>query len=274
MPNTASKPLINRTIAVPETRDLESFASNLEALGAKVLRCPLVGILDAPDPAPVTCWLHELADGTFQDVILFTGEGVRRLMGFAERAGIFDQARAGLAHARKITRGPKPAKALMELGLRPDVASVAPTTAGVIETLRQFDLSGRHVGIQLYGTDPNTPLIDFILDEGAHPEPVAPYIYAPSAHEDSVRALIGEMAAGRVDILAFTSATQVKRLVEVSEKFALQATLAQAAARTRFAAVGPVVAEELARHGWTPAIMPQTSFIWKQLVSEIVNDAG
>ena len=147
MPLADSKPLSNRTIAVPETRDLEAFASNLEALGARVLRCPLVGILDAPDPAPVECWLHELADGTFHDVVLFTGEGVRRLMGFAERAGIFEKARAGLAHARKITRGPKPAKALVELGLRPDVASAIPTTAGVIETLRQFDLSGRHVGV-------------------------------------------------------------------------------------------------------------------------------
>src|SRR5258707_721705 len=143
MSDSAPKPLSGKTIAVPETRDLVSFATMLEDLGATVLRCPLVGILDAPDAAPIECWLNELADDSFNDLILLTGEGLRRLMGFAERAGMAQKVREGLAKVRKITRGPKPAKALVELGMRPDVASSAPTTPGVIETLRQFDLSGR-----------------------------------------------------------------------------------------------------------------------------------
>lgn len=270
---TPAQPLLNQTIAVPETRELEALATNLEALGARVIRCPLVGILDAPDQDTVECWLRKLADGTFNDVILLTGEGLRRLMACARRVGIFTECVKGLEHARKITRGPKPAKALVELGLRPDYPSAIPTTAGVIETLRQFDLSGRHVGIQLYGEEPNTPLIDFILDEGAHPEPVSPYIYAPSIHDENVKTLIVEMAAGRVDMLAFTSATQVKRLVEIADTYSLHAELAQAVIKTRIAAVGPIVAEEMARQGWITALMPKSSFIWKQLLNEIVADA-
>ncbi len=150
-------------IAVPETRDLASFASMLEGLGAAVIRCPMVAILDAPDSGPIECWLRELADGTFHDCIFLTGEGLRRLMAFAGRAGIADSVRGGLAKVRKITRGPKPAKALVELGLRPDVASGTPTTPGVIETLKGLDIAGRHVGVQLYGEDPNTLLIDFFF---------------------------------------------------------------------------------------------------------------
>ena len=274
MPESAPKPLAGKTIAVPETRDLVSFASMLEDLGASVIRCPLVGILDAPDAAPIECWLNELADGTFKDVILLTGEGLRRLIGFAVRAGMADRAWFGLAAVRKITRGPKPAKALIEIGLRPDVASSAPTTAGVIETLRQFDLSGRHVGVQLYGENPNEALIDFLLDAGAHPEPVSPYIYAPASHASLVQQLIVDMAAGRVDLLAFTSAPQVRRLVEVAETFLMQETLAAGIAKTKIASVGPVVAEELAKQGWTAAIQPKSSFIMKVLVKEIVEVMG
>ena len=48
-----AQPLAGRTVAVPETRELEVFAGLLERRGARVLRCPLVSILDAPDPAPV-----------------------------------------------------------------------------------------------------------------------------------------------------------------------------------------------------------------------------
>lgn len=267
----SEKPLTDRTIAVPEMRDLEAFAANLEELGARVIRCPLVAIIDAQDQGPVECWVRELADDTFNDVILLTGEGTRRLLACARRIGIFEQAKAGLAKARKITRGPKPARALVEIGLKPDVAAATPTTAGVMEALKEFDLSGRHVGVQLYGENPNQPLIDFILDEGAHPEPVAPYTYAPAAHDEAVKALIEEMAAGRVDVLAFTSAPQVRRLAEVGAEFNLQEKLAEAARRTKFAAVGPVVGEEMSRHGWAPAIMPKGSFIWKQLVGEIVS---
>ncbi len=45
--------LRGRTVAVAESRELEVFASLLERRGARVLRYPLVTILDAPDPAPV-----------------------------------------------------------------------------------------------------------------------------------------------------------------------------------------------------------------------------
>ena len=43
-------PLAGRTVALPETRELDSCARMLEEKGAAVHRCPLVGIRDAPDP--------------------------------------------------------------------------------------------------------------------------------------------------------------------------------------------------------------------------------
>jgi len=54
-----SLPLTGRTIAIPETRELDLFAQMLESRGATTLRCPLVSILDAPDPAPVEAWLRQ-----------------------------------------------------------------------------------------------------------------------------------------------------------------------------------------------------------------------
>ncbi len=81
-------PLHQRTIALAESRQLEELAEMLEKEGAGTLRCPLVSILDAPDPAPVLSWLGDLIAGRFDYVLLFTGEGLRRLLGFAERAGI------------------------------------------------------------------------------------------------------------------------------------------------------------------------------------------
>src|SRR5438445_8263509 len=80
-----SPPLAGRTIAVPETRELEVFAAMLERRGASVLRCPLVAIRDAPDPAPVLVFSRRFARGACDDLILTTGEGLRRILGCIDR---------------------------------------------------------------------------------------------------------------------------------------------------------------------------------------------
>src|SRR5436305_11788372 len=84
---TMSRPLEGRTIALAEGRQLEELAGLLESEGAVTLRCPLLSILDAPDPAPVLGWIDELIAGRFSWVVLMTGEALRRLAGFADRAG-------------------------------------------------------------------------------------------------------------------------------------------------------------------------------------------
>lgn len=265
-----SKALAGRTLAVPETRELNAMARMLQDHGAKVLSCPMVGILDTPNKEAVESWLRELAAGKIDDLVLMTGDGVRRLMGFAERAGIAEGVREAFARARKITRGPKPARALTEAGLRTDLPSAAPTTDGVIETLSKLDLRGRRVGVQLYGEDPNVRLIEFLKGAGAIPVPVAPYIYAPVADEERVVELIQGMASGHVDVIAFTSATQVRRLKDVAKSRAIEEKLATGFERTRVAAVGPIVAQELVTCGIRVDIIPRSSFILKQFLSDII----
>ncbi|PZN32565.1 MAG: uroporphyrinogen III synthase [Proteobacteria bacterium] len=257
--------LSGRRIAVPETRELDVFAAMLERRGAEVLRCPLVAILDAPDPQPVLAWIRDFAAGACDDLVLLTGEGLRRLLACIDRhePALRPAFVAELGRVRKITRGPKPARVLRELGLKPDLAAVEPTTAGVIASLKGLDLAGRTVGVQLYGTEPNRPLVEFLEGAGARVSSVAPYVYADKAADAAVRAMLERMRAGEVDAIAFTSMAQVTRLfaVEPAER------VAAALGRTRVAAVGPVVAEALAARGIAVDLMPAESFFMKPLTS-------
>jgi uroporphyrinogen-III synthase len=264
-------PLNGRVVALPETRELDRLAELLEAEGARAWRCPMVSILDAPDPAPVEAWLRGLAAGQLDDVILLTGEGLRRLMTVAHRLGITADVVAALARVRKITRGPKPARALKDLGLPTDLPAAVPTSAGVINELRALNLQGRRVGLQLYGEEPNRELCAAIEAAGASVSCVAPYVYAAASDETKVVELMTEMAAGRVDVIAFTSASQIDRLFAVARERQLEPTLRQAFARTRVAAIGPVAAETLRGHGVEPTIVPEKAFVMKRLVSAIVS---
>lgn len=267
---SSDQPLAGRTVALPETRELNLLAAMLEEKGATTLRCPLVAILDAPDAGPIVAWLRELTSGGLDDLVLFTGEGLRRLLGFARRAEMYEAVVAGLEKVRKITRGPKPARALREIGLAPDLEAEVPTTEGVIATLAALNLTGRTVGVQLYAQVPNPKLIQFLERAGAGVRTVAPYVYAPASDEESVVDLIQRTAQGEVDVIAFTSASQVERLWEVAERRGLMPKLRDAITRTRVAAVGPVVADELRGRGITVQIAPETSFFMRPLVNEIV----
>ncbi len=268
------KPLSGRTIALPETRELDRLASILEEDGATTLRCPLVAILDAPDPTPVDAWLRELAATGFDDLILLTGEGLRRLLKRANAIGLTEPSLAAIARARKITRGPKPARALREVNLPVDVPAVVPTSQGVMETLAGDDLAGRRVGLQLYGTDPNEPLVRFLAGKGATVRPVAPYVYAPASDEDRVADLIARLDRGQVDAIAFTSASQVERLFAVAQTRKQQDTLRAGLAKTKVAAIGPIVEAVLKERGVTPDIVPEQPFIMKRMTAAIVQALG
>ena len=79
------KELGGRRIVVPETRELGQLVRMLEERGADTVACPMIAIRDAPDPVPIEAWLRRFAGGACDDLVLMTGEGLRRLLGFARR---------------------------------------------------------------------------------------------------------------------------------------------------------------------------------------------
>lgn len=263
--------LAGHAIALPESRRLDVFADMLEKRGATVHRCPLVAIHDTPDTTAVEAWLDELMAGGFDDVIFYTGEGLRRLAGFAERGGRKDAFVQALSGVRRITRGPKPVKALRELGLRPDAQAEAPTTDGLIATLNQLDLTGRTVGVQMYGQKPNETLERAIAGLGGSPRVVYPYVYASQSDDEKVIALIQSLAQGEIDTIAFTSEAQVDRLWRIADAHDMQPTLEQALRRVAIAAVGPVVGDALKQRGLRVDAMPDEPFALKPLMNALIS---
>ncbi|HWU68753.1 MAG TPA: uroporphyrinogen-III synthase [Stenotrophobium sp.] len=266
--------LQGRCIAIPESRELDVFAGLLTRRGARVIRCPLVSILDAPDPAPVLAWLDEFCAGRCTDLILMTGEGLERLLSCigrhmpALRPLFIDE----LARVRKFARGPKPAKRLRELGLHAEVIVSPATTAGVIAALTAAgDLGGRRVGVQHYGDQPNPPLTDFLRAAGAQVHEVAPYVYADAVADREVLALVAQLDGGAVDAIAFTSQSQVERLFKVSAAAGQLDALRSGLARTRVAAVGPVTAESLRQHGVRVDLTPADTYFLKPLTQMLVD---
>jgi len=255
-------------ILILETREEAQFSRLLAEQGADVLRCPMFTIHDAPDSKPIEAWIRRAIEQPCDDLVLMTGEGLRRLIKVARRMDADQDFIAALGRMRKFARGPKPGRALREIGLEPQVTTDKPTSEGVAEMLARVDLGGHRLGLQLYPDKDHSVLIDAIAARGATVDPVLPYVYDAKAAETNIITAIDEMARGAIDAIALTSSGQVRRLIEVAQAHGCEARLREGLARTPIASVGPVVSDELKSRGLRIDISPANdAYFMKPLIS-------
>jgi uroporphyrinogen-III synthase len=255
-------------VLILETREEAQFSRLLSEQGADVLQCPMFAINDAPDPAPIEAWIRRAIEKPFDDLVLLTGEGLRRLMKVVRRVGAEQDFIAAIGRSRKFTRGPKPGKALREIGLEPQMTTEKPTSEGVAEMLSRLDLKGHRVGLQLYPDKDHGALIGAIKAQGAAVDTVLPYVYDAKAADANIVSAIDEMARGRVDAIALTNLGQIRRLIDTAKNHGWEDKLREGLAQTPIASVGPAVSDELKSHGLTAAIYPaDEAFFMRPLIS-------
>jgi uroporphyrinogen-III synthase len=262
-------------ILILETREEAQFSRLLTEQGADVLQCPMFTIRDAPDPAPIEAWINRSIEQPFDDLVFTTGEGLRRLMKIVRRVGVEQEFTSALAKARKFARGPKPGRALREIGLEPQATTEKPTSQGIAEMLKHVDLKDHRLGLQLYPDKDHSQLIGAIKTQGAEVDIVLPYIYDAQAADANIVTAIDEMAAGRIDAIALTNLGQVRRLVEVARAHGWENKLRQGLERTPIASVGPAVSDELKSHGLRTDIYPaDDAFFMRPLISAMATALG
>jgi uroporphyrinogen-III synthase len=262
-------------ILILETREEAQFSRLLTEQGADVLQCPMFTIHDAPDSAPIEAWIRRFVQNPCNDLVLMTGEGLRRLMKVARRIDLEQDFIAAVGSAQKFARGPKPGRALREIGLEPQVTTEKPTSEGIAEMLSRVELRGHRVGLQLYPDKDHSVLIRAITAQGAEVDTVLPYVYDAQAADANIVTAIDEMAQGRIDAIALTSSGQVRRLMDVAQAHQCEARLRDGLARTPIASVGPVVSDELKFHGLRTDIYPANdAYFMKPLISAMAAALG
>lgn len=256
-------------VAVPESRQLDVMAQLLENRGAIVLRAPLVAIHDAPDSQLVLTWVMGFISDPPEWFIILTGEGLRRLLALAERHEIKERFVTALSQVKTLCRGPKPNRVLRELGLSANVQVEDATTTGVINTLNEMNVTQTSIGVQLYGEEPNLILIHYLESKQMVVSVVAPYVYADESETEQVVALLKEVIDGELDVIAFTSQPQFRRLQQVAKRKDMYEAMMKGLADIKIAAVGPLVKQQLESVGLEVEIMPPRAFFMRPLVTEI-----
>lgn len=126
-----TRPLSGRTVVVTRPAgQVESLAQPLEALGARVLRWPLLRFGPAPDPAAVTYVLRCLSD--FNWLVFTSVVGVESWLHELTQHGMDLRA---LGHLHLAAIGPKTAEALRRAYLRADVVPATYDSEHLAEAL-------------------------------------------------------------------------------------------------------------------------------------------
>lgn len=214
------------------------------------------------EPLPVGPAEHaviaSLARGAFDVVVLLTGAGTLRLFAQADRSGFAAEVGASLSNAVTIARGPKPAVALRQHGLRATHVVPEPnTTTELLDTLAPLRLAGAQVLILSSGDTPDEPQ-RFLRERGAHPVELRLYRWTLTvAGQARLSRTIDALTDGRIDVALFTAQVQVRHLFVVAGRDRRRDELTHALrARVLTGAVGPTCAQSLREHGVEPHVVP------------------
>lgn len=246
--------LHGKTIAITEARRATELASLITKLGGVPYSAPAVREVPRRDQAPALDVLERICRGDVSVIIFLTGVGTRAFFGLATEAGKREALFTALQGMFVAARGPKPIAVLREAGVRIDLVPKEPTSEGLLRELANHELRGKLVAVQLYGEE-NPFLVEGLRARGATVLEIPLYEWALPEDQEPLVRLIHDLIQHRIDVLAITSAPQVKHLFAVAERLGLGEGLRTVLRESVVvAAQGPVSEAALAEHGVTPRI--------------------
>jgi len=238
-----------RTIAILESRAGEQVAELVRRRGGIAFAAPALAEIPDVDPDALAAQLRAFEARAPALFVFQTGVGTRALFAATDALGLTPALLRLLEQSCVAVRGPKPTAALRGRSVRIDRAATDPfTTHEVLAEIADVPLEGRSVAVQRYG-DANPELADALAARGADVVELATYRWSLPPDLEPLRRLIEALHAGRIDLVAFTSASQVANLFTVAREEAGESSLRADLARTRVASIGPVCSAMLARHG-------------------------
>src|SRR6185503_4864448 len=142
---------------------------------------------------------------------------------------------------------------LRELGLTPWVVAPEPNTwkeliAALDAKAAELTLRGARVAVQEYGTS-NAQLLDGLRERGAGVVSVPVYRYALPDDLGPLEAAVRAVAGRDLDVVLFTTATQVVHLLDVARRMNVEPAVRQGLAAMAVASIGPTTSEELREQG-------------------------
>lgn len=258
--------LEGKRIAITGPRRAEELSKLVENMGGIPLQRPAQGTVLLDDQElrqGLADWLEHPPDWA----VFTTGVGLNALLDLAEQSGQAAAWLKVLENSQIAARGYKTANVLKKLGLSARVRDDDGSSEGLIRSFQAEGcaLAGKEVILQLYG-DTAPRLSSWLEEQGARLRQLLPYRHiAPP--EEQLELLLSDLLGGRADAVTFTSAPQVRFLLEHAAAQGKREALLEAFRGPVVAvAVGKVTAHGLYEAGVPRVVAPREERMGSMMV--------
>lgn len=240
-----------------ESRRQSEMTSLIERMGAQATLAPSLREIPLESNTRALDFAMALFRGDFEIVIFLTGVGARALLDAVETRFPREQLFAALATCKIVVRGPKPAAVLKEWGVRIDHRVPEPNTwRELLETIdAELPVERRRVAVQEYGIA-NPELYAGLETRGAKVTPVPVYRWELPEDLGPLQQAIRQTCEGAFDILMWTSAQQVRHVLQVAADLGIEQQWRDAAGRCVMASIGPTCSDAIRDEGLTVDFEP------------------
>jgi uroporphyrinogen-III synthase len=246
----------NKTIAILESRAADQMADLVRKYGGTPFSAPALAEVPDVDPEHIRLLIGEWGSKPPDIFVFQTGVGTRALFATTDSLGLTDRFLQLLASKRVVVRGPKPTAVLRSRSVRIDRSATDPYTTNEVLAQLDADLSGKRVVVQRYGAT-NRELQQALEARGAQVIEIKTYRWALPADTAPLVKLIDALESNQIDMVAFTSASQVQNLFFVALQAGREEALKSGLNRTLIASIGPVCSVALGRFNIKIDVEPQ-----------------
>ena len=240
-----------------ESRRAKEMAELIRRYGGEPIVAPSMREIPLSENRAALDLLAAIEAGNFDILILMTGVGTKTLNEILLTQFAQERILAALRKVQLVARGPKPIAVLKELGLQAAVSVPEPNTwREVVSTLAAtIALRDKRIAIQEYGIA-NPELNSALQSRGATVVSIPIYRWALPEDLAPLRAAIGNILDGLVDVALFTNGAQAEHLFKLAASDKADDGLRRAFKNIVVGSVGPVCTQVLQQFGLTPDIEP------------------
>jgi len=240
-----------------ESRRAKEMAELIRRYGGEPIVAPSMREIPLSENRAALDLLAAIEAGNFDILILMTGVGTKTLNEILLTQFAQERILAALRKVQLVARGPKPIAVLKELGLQAAVTVPEPNTwREVVSTLAAtIALRDKRIAIQEYGIA-NPDLNSALQNRGATVVSIPIYRWALPEDLAPLRAAIGNILDGLVDVALFTNGAQAEHLFKLAASDKADDGLRRAFRNIVVGSVGPVCTQVLQQFGLTPDIEP------------------
>ncbi|HSG71489.1 MAG TPA: uroporphyrinogen-III synthase [Planctomycetaceae bacterium] len=235
-----------------ESRRANEMAALIENFGGDPFVAPSMREIPLEDNPQALAFAERLFAGEIDIVVLMTGVGTRQLAEVVATRAPLEDFQEALRHCTIAIRGPKPAAVLKEWNVPYAVRAPEPNTWRELldEIQTHLDLPGKRIAVQEYGIS-NPEFLQALKERGASVESVVVYRWALPEDRAPLERAIRMTCDGEFEALLFTSAQQIRNVLQFAEELGLLDRWKEAASQTLIASIGPTCSETLEEFGFT-----------------------